>query len=118
MDIESFRNYCLSLGEVEERLPFEKFFRGRHSFLAFYAGGRMFCFFDIDRFDCCTLKCPPAEVEPLKEAYQAVGKPYNCSPKHWISVRLGGDVDDALLRRLVRQAYETVRASGRVRRGG
>ena len=35
MNIEELRQYCLSLPESVEKLPFERFFRGRHSILAF-----------------------------------------------------------------------------------
>ena len=47
MNIEELRQYCLSLPESVEKLPFERFFRGRHSILAFYTAGHIFCFIDI-----------------------------------------------------------------------
>ncbi len=106
MHIESFRNYCLSLPEVEEKMPFEKFFHGRHSLLAFYARGKMFCYFDIDAFDLCTLRCPEAQINELKARYQSVGKPYNGDPRHWIGICPGGDMPDDVLKALVRQSYE------------
>ncbi len=110
MNTEDFRTYCLSLGDVQEKMPFEKFFRGRHSFLAFYVNGRMFCFYDIDRFDACTIKCLPSEIDELKAAYQAVGAPYNLSPKHWISIRFNDDMPEAKLKQLVSQSYKLAMA--------
>ena len=41
MNIESFREYCLSLGEVEEKLPFAKM-PGGDTVLAFYVNGHTF----------------------------------------------------------------------------
>lgn len=96
MNIEDFRKYCLSLPYTEERMPFEKFFRGKHSFLAFYVQGKMFCYFDIDRFDQCTIKCPPKAIEDLETNYQSVMRPYNLSPRNWIFVCFNRDVPGKL----------------------
>lgn len=106
MDIESFRNFCLSLPGSTEKMPFEKFFRGRHSFLAFYVSGRMFCYFDIDKFDRYNIRCKPEQIGTLEAAYEAIGRPYNLNPKHWISVAFNGDVTDDKLKSLVRQSYD------------
>ncbi len=108
MDIEGFRTYCLSLPGSEKKTPFEKFFHGKHSFLAFYVNGKMFCYFDIDQFDRCTIKCHPKEIEELKETYQSVEPPYNCNPKYWISIKFNEDMPDKEIKRLVRQSYEIV----------
>ena len=48
MNIEELRQYCLSLPESVEKLPFERFFRGRHSILAFYTAGHIFCFIRLE----------------------------------------------------------------------
>ena len=37
--------------------------------MAFYVGGRIFCFFDIDRFDTCTIKCDLEQADELKARY-------------------------------------------------
>lgn len=109
MNIEELRDYCLSLPGVTEGTPFERFSRGRFTILVFYVTGRMFCYFNLDDFSAVTLKSAPARIAELKAHYEAVGAPYNGSPKHWIGVRLGGDVDDALLRELVCESYRLVR---------
>ena len=36
MNIEEFREYCLSLGEVKEKMPFGKFAQRFDSLLVFY----------------------------------------------------------------------------------
>ena len=52
MDIEGFREYCLSLPGVSEGTPFEKFKRGKFTILVFYVSGHMFCYFNIDDVKC------------------------------------------------------------------
>ncbi|MCR4583683.1 MAG: MmcQ/YjbR family DNA-binding protein [Prevotella sp.] len=110
MNIEEFRDYCLSLPDVTEATPFEKFSRGRFTILVFYVGGHMFCYFNIDDFSAVTIKCNPAEIVSLKERYQAIGDPFNGDRRYWISVRLGLDVSDEELKMLVRQSYEVVKS--------
>ena len=93
MNIEEFREYCLSLPRVTEATPLEKFSRGKFTILGrpvltivFYVSGHMFCYFDIDDFSAITVKCDPAEMEELKERYQAIGEPFNGDKRYWISV--------------------------------
>ena len=46
MNIEDYREYCLSLGDdVEEKLPFTAFHHAS-GVLVFYVHGHMFSFFD------------------------------------------------------------------------
>ena len=89
-------------------MPFVGFFRNADSILVFYVGKKMFCFFDIDKFDSCTIKCSPEKIDELKEMYNAIGNPFNLSPKYWISVRFNDDVPDKLLKEMVRNSYNLV----------
>jgi predicted DNA-binding protein (MmcQ/YjbR family) len=109
MNIEDYRNYCLSLGEdVEEKFPFTAF-RYAGNVLVFYVCGHMFAFFDCDNFTVITLKCQPDCIGDLKERYSCIGKPFNESPKYWIGVD-PDTASDALLRELTRNSYEIVKS--------
>lgn len=108
MDIEQFRIYCLSLPLTEEKTPFAGFFPDANDILVFYIGGKIFCYFAMDRFDKCTLKCTTERIAELKERYQAVGAPFNMTPKHWISIEFNADLPDALLLDLVKSSYTIV----------
>lgn len=109
MDIEAFRAYCLSFPDTHEGMPFQGFFKNSRSILVFYVGKKMFCFFDIDKYDNCTLKCDPELIETLREQ-NGIQKPFNLSWKHWISVALSGDVSDEMLKDLVKKSYTLVSA--------
>ena len=109
MNIEDYRDYCLSLGEdVEEKLPFTAF-QYASGVLAFYVHGHMFSFFDCDHFSIVTLKCQPERIEELRALHDSVGRPFNLSPKYWIGVD-ALSAPDALLRDLTRNSYEIVKA--------
>ena len=109
MNIEDYRNYCLSLGnDVEEKLPFVKFKNG-DSVLAFYVHGHMFSFFDCNDFSTVSLKCQPDRIEALKERHSCIGNPYNESPKHWLGVD-PASAPDGLLKELTHNSYAIVKA--------
>ncbi len=108
MDIEGFREYCLSLPGVTEGTPFEKFSRGKFTILVFYVSGHMFCYFNIDDFSSITIKCDPGEMVELKERYQAIGEPFNGDKRYGIIVQLGQYFPDDKVRELVNNSYRLV----------
>ena len=115
MNIEAYREFCLSLDEdVEEKLPFTAFHHAS-GVLVFYVHGHMFSFFDCDNFSVITLKCQPERIEELKAMYDCIGKPFNESPKYWIGIDSKTAPDD-LLRELTRNSYEIVKAKYRNKR--
>lgn len=107
MNVEEFREFCLSLPDSSEKMPFQAF-RAAQSILAFYVKGKIFCFLDIDRFDACTIKCRPDMIDELKAQYMAVDAPYNMNRKYWISIRFNDDMPDEQIRQWVRNSYDIV----------
>lgn len=110
MDIVEFREYCLSLGDVEEKTPFGKFAARYDSILVFYVCGHMFCMLDMDDFTSVSVKAHPEDVFRLREEYNAAVKPFNLSEKHWLQLNFGGDLPDSKIRQQVKDSYEIVRA--------
>lgn len=110
MDIEQFREYCLSLGKVTEKTPFGKFASRFDSVLVFYVCGHMFCMVDMDDFHYAVVKNTPEKIAELHEAHAYVERQRNMSAKHWIQLNFGGDIPDAEILGLVKQSYEIVRA--------
>ena len=109
MDIEEFRKYCLSLGDVSEKMPFGKFAARYYSILAFYVYGHMFCFIDIDNFTFVNVKSTSDEIEYIKERHVSVGNPINQSLKHWLQLNFDGDIPDTSIYTWVQRAFEIVR---------
>ena len=86
MNIEEFRNYCLSLEGVREKMPFtgvkDKYSR---DVLCFYVADKWFCFVNIEVFDLCCIKCPAAESNELKQEYEGIKPGWHRNKKHGIS---------------------------------
>lgn len=112
MNIEEFRNYCLSFEGAQEKMPFSKATSEYdRNLLVFYVSDKWFCFVNVDVFDFCDIKCNPGEAEELTEKYQGVKPGYHMNKKHWISVYFHRDIPDDEIKSLVRRSYEAVVAS-------
>jgi predicted DNA-binding protein (MmcQ/YjbR family) len=107
MNIEEFREYCLSLSGTTEKMPFTQF-HGANSTLVFYINGKSFCYVDIDKFDSCMIKGYPETIVNTKERYTCVGNPSHFGAKYWMTIRLNDDMDDETLKNLIKQSYEIV----------
>lgn len=45
-------------------------------------------------------------IDELKARYNAVGAPYNMSPRHWISIRFNDDMPDEEIKLHVQESYK------------
>lgn len=109
MNIEQLRDYCLSLGDVTEKIPFGKFARRYDSMLVFYVEGHMFCMADMDSFDSVTVRSTPDEMEEIRLRHITVEQPLNRAMKFWIQLNLNGDLTDSEILSLVKRAYTIIR---------
>ncbi len=109
MDVEDFRNYCLSLGDVEEKMPFGKFAKRYESLLVFYVKGHMFAYCDIDDFSSVGLRSTVEEKDELKSKYEAVEDSLNRSLKFWIQIEINSDVSDLMIYDLVKTGYSIIK---------
>ncbi|SFG16682.1 MmcQ/YjbR family DNA-binding protein [Prevotella sp. KH2C16] len=104
MNIEELRSFCLSLSEdVVEKFPFQQF-KAARDVLAFYTGGHIFCYFDINDLHHVTVKCRKEEVPALLEQYDCLGHPYNGNPKYWIGID-ATRAEATLIQRLITNSF-------------
>lgn len=103
MDIESFRDYCLSLPGTSEEFPF-----GPET-IVFKTGGKIFALAGLDDFTSINLKCDPELVTELRERYPAVQPGYHMNKKHWNTVMMDNSIPDSLLREWISHSFELVR---------
>lgn len=109
MDIEAFREYCLSLPYVIEKMPFTGL-RDSYSrdVLCFYIGSKWFCFVNIEIFDRCCLKSTPEEAEELRLQYEGIRPAWHMNKRMWNDVYFNQDVPDSRIKELVWQSYNLV----------
>ena len=104
MDIEQFRNYCLSKKGVTESCPFPKL----QNILVFKVMDKMFTATDIDTFSSFSIKCEPDTIDELRSEYYALQEPSYFSKKHWSKVIMDGLISDELLFRWLDISYDLV----------
>ena len=82
MNIESFREYCISKKGVTEEFPFDE------DTLVFKVLGKMFALTGLERVPFkISLKCDPERAIELREAFDGliVGA-YHMNKKHWNTI--------------------------------
>jgi len=102
MNIESYRDYCLSKPAVTEDFPFNE------STLVFKVAGKMFALTDIDLFESINLKCDPELALHLRTEYSAVKPGFHMSKKHWNTVSIDQSVPDRLIFDWIDHSYSLV----------
>ncbi len=106
MNIEEFRNYCLSFAGAGEKMPWVE--PAYASLLVFMVGDKWFGLVDVDEFDFCNLKCDPARSLELQARYEGITLGWHMNKKYWISVYFNKDVPDSLIKELVKDSYGIV----------
>ena len=99
LDIVDFREYCLSLPEVEECLPFDEVT------LVFKVGGKMFAVVGLDNPIGFVVKCDPERAILLRDRYEQVKAAFHFNKRHWNSLRFEGRMSDEQLRREILHSY-------------
>ena len=109
MNIEEFRDYCLSLPNVTEKMPFPTV-KDPYSrdVLCFYIGSKWFCYVNIVVFDRCCLKMTEDDACELRAGYDGIRPAWHMNKRYWSDVYFNQDVPDDLIRQLVQQSYNLV----------
>ena len=112
MNIETFREYCLSKLAATEDTPF-----GPDN-IVFKVGGKMFALAALDEVPpAVNLKCDPDLALELRDRYEQVRPGYHMNKKHWNTVELDGVIPEKEIRKMVDHSYDlVVRSLPKVRR--
>jgi len=105
MNIEEFRECCLSIKGSTESMPFPK-----HKILAFKVMDKMFAYIPIEPADGvfkADLKCNPDKSVELREKYNGVTETDFKTPM-WNLVTLESDVPDKVIEELIKHSAEEV----------
>jgi predicted DNA-binding protein (MmcQ/YjbR family) len=102
MNIETFREYCLSKKGSSEALPFDE------NILVFKVLEKIFALTDLQQFESINLKCEPEKAVQLREQYTAVLPGYHMNKKHWNTILMNGSLPDSTIRQWVDHSYDCV----------
>jgi predicted DNA-binding protein (MmcQ/YjbR family) len=102
LNLESFRNFCLSRKGATEDFPFDE------NTIVFKVMGKMFALTDINDFSSINLKVDPEMGIELRERYSSVQEGYHMNKKHWITVLMNGELPDRLVLQWADNSYNLV----------
>ncbi len=102
MNIEAYRDFCLSLKGATEEFPFD------NRTLVFKVQNKIFALLDIESFKQINLKCDPEKAIELREQFEGIIPGYHMNKKHWNSLKTASDVSDSLVKELTSHSYELV----------
>ncbi len=102
MNVEEFRDYCLSKPGVTESFPFDE------KVLVFKVMGKIFALADIDDFQSINLKCNPELAVTLREEYPEVLPGYHMNKKHWNTIGTLGTIRASQFREWIDHSYDLI----------
>ncbi|WP_420582129.1 MmcQ/YjbR family DNA-binding protein [Reichenbachiella sp.] len=102
INVETYRNYCLSKPGVAESCPFGP------DTLVFKVMDKMFALSSIDKFEFINLKCNPERAQELRANHPAIQPGYHMNKQHWNSVYVDGTLPDELIYELIDHSYELI----------
>ena len=103
MQVDAFREYCLTQPGATEDTPFGP------EHLVFKVGGKMFALVGLDQVPAtANLKCDPDLALELRDRYEEVRPGYHMNKKHWNTVVIAGGLPEAEVRKMIDHSYELV----------
>lgn len=102
MNIEEFREYCISKPGVTEEFPFDA------NTLVFKVMGKMFALTDLVDDFALNLKCDAERAIELREQFPAIQPGYHMSKAHWNTVKMDGSLSSKLILELIDHSYQLV----------
>ena len=102
MNVEEFREFCLSKPGVTEGFPF-----GGDT-LVFKVMNKMFALTGIDEYAFVNLKCDPEYAQELRAKYKGIQPGYHMHKQQWNSVFVDADVPEKLFIHLINHSYDLI----------
>src|SRR5947208_16837194 len=103
MDLEQFREYCLSKARATEGTPFWP------DVLVFKVRGKMFALAALEEVPTTVnLKCDPDLALELRDRYEQIQPGYHMNKKHWNTVEIESGIPDAEVRKMIDHSYDLV----------
>jgi predicted DNA-binding protein (MmcQ/YjbR family) len=103
MNIEEFRDYCLSKKYVTECFPFDK------ATLVFKVAGKMFALSGLEHHpSTVNLKCDPERAIELRDEFSDIIAGFHMNKKHWNTVTIEAGLPNKFIKELIDHSYDLV----------
>src|SRR3954468_9255446 len=103
MEAAEVRPHCPAMSGAFEQSPFGP------TTSVFKVGGKIFAIASLAAEPLSiSVKCEPEISELLRAGHDSIAPGYHLNKRHWITVTLGRDAPDQLLRDLIEDSYDLV----------
>lgn len=102
MDIETVREYCLSLPMTTEDMAFGE------DLLLFRVCKKIFVCLSLDGEDYMALKCDPDYAIELRDGYAEIEPAFHWNKKYWNQLKIRGTLKSDIIKHLIRHSYSEV----------
>ncbi|MCQ2607312.1 MAG: MmcQ/YjbR family DNA-binding protein [Bacteroidales bacterium] len=102
MNIETVREYCLSLPLATEDFPFDE------TTLVFRVCGKIFAMIDLENTEWFVLKCDPEYAVELRGEFSEISGAYHMNKRLWNQLNLFGTLQNSKIQGLIRHSYSEV----------
>ena len=99
MDILDLREYVLSLPRAEETTPFDD------ATIVYKIAGKWFMVVDVEDLSHIVIHHPVERGIALRDERREIVPAWHFNKRYWSSVRLDGDLPEAVVRELIRESY-------------
>ncbi|MBO5399031.1 MAG: MmcQ/YjbR family DNA-binding protein [Alistipes sp.] len=99
MDILDLREYALSLPRAEETTPFDD------ATIVYKIAGKWFMVVDVEDLSHIVIHHPVERGIALRDEWREIVPAWHFNKRYWSSVRLDGDLPEAVVRELIRESY-------------
>ncbi len=101
MNLENYRNYCLSKKQVTESFPFPSL----PYVLVFKVADKMFTATDVNTFESFSIKHDSDTIDLLRSKFKAITDHTYFSNKHWSKLLMNKSIPDKILFQLIDTSY-------------
>ncbi len=102
MNFNEIDAYLLSKQGATYDYPFDEVVR------VYHVANKIFALFVDEKPLRINLKCDPIYALELRSIYEDIKAGYHMNKKHWNTLTIGGDVDQALLKELIDHSYALI----------
>ncbi len=102
MNIETIREYCLSLPMTTEDMAFGE------DYLLFRVADKIFACIGLTRPDYFVVKCNPDYALELRELHAEIEPAWHWNKKYWNQISLTGNLSDSMIQSLIIHSYNEV----------
>lgn len=102
MNIEEIREYCLSMPEATEDLPFDEVT------LVFRIRRKIFAILPLDTPRWLVVRSSEDYARELREKYEEILPAYHMNKKYWSQIDLEGSLRYDFIKSLIRRSYKEI----------